>query len=485
MPNPNYGDTFYSKFGMPQIKAYAESFGTPGIAPYFTDNVVIPNSSSVSFSFAAASSTPLPLRFAYQIRKRLSADDPTWDGGETWTDWADAGGTVDAWTELYTTGGTATSDVTEGQRTYRVVGFVYNHLYDHSTYDAFEYRVQCWTIQDVSGTIRYGQVATKVIRVDFAPSYAITTSIASAALNAAELQLALWDWPRGARIFTLERVESGTIDIYPGQSLALGDFIVSPFNTTAAGANVTTTAKVYPNGVANTFEPIGYPTGYRITNPLTIVTPDNAVTKPVVSATKNGTTIDFVVNDASYEKVEVLVQWLGGGVTIPAVLDDGKWYATAVPPFNTAIAWKVSGYKTVLGQLLFNSTTSSAPITIPGYGYELRADDGRTVTLTLEAKEQMTTDVDSATITLASGSTIARHGQGNKRTWTLRGQLLGASHSATSDWIDALAILDEPRNLTYRNPYGEVRRVCVSSWSRNPASVWDVVDVSVSFAEVE
>ena len=476
MANPTYGDTYDPSYPTFPLSGLALDVGDPLESGDLTLEIVIPYGGSQQMRFVTSDAN---MRMAYQVRMRLSCNAVGWDGGTTWTDWEDGNGNVGAWEELYTgTGATASSAISG--TTYRATTWYQNLSYSTATYDAIEVRVQCWSYWYGGGVGKYGSPTDKIIRIDYSPTFA-ATAIASTALQAIEVDLSIDTWGRGASVYKLHRLESGTWMWSGDKSSANGEFVITGFNFDIASTSVTIVAEVWPVDAGSAF----YPKRYSVTTPITKVEPDHAVTKPVVTIDTSDDVLDFTVNDASYERVIVLATWSGGSKEVLATKSGGNWYASVLTPFGVPVTWRVSAYKTILGQLLFNSTDSGSPVTIAGYGYELRAADGRSVTLTLEAKEQMTWDVDSATITLASGRTVARHGLGNKRTWTLRGQLLGSSHSATSDWIDALAILNLPQNLTYRNPYGEVARVCVTSWTRNPASIWDVLDISVSFTEVE
>ena len=473
MPNPTYGDTYVESMPTPYVDAYAVTADRSTASL----NVAVP-SSGATMQFRVLSPDSLRVRVAYQLRKRYTAYSGSWDGGETWTDWQNSGGTVDAWTEMYTTAETSTTLVTNiGQCTTTTVSLPYNIL----TYDAIEYRVQAWCITGSGGSISYGSPATQTIRIDYAPAFVISDAIANLADNSLMLQLVLANdaWGRGAEAFCIDNLRVGGVSIPRADSKASGEFKYSSDVAAAlieAGSTIDVTAHIIPNGSSANLQ-------YTVNKAMTALNPSSAVTAPTVTTSTVDGMLAFSAADDSYNGVTVIATWNGGSAEIEATLSGGNWTADATVPFNSTVSYRVTAYKTVLGVQRFNYTEGTA--TLVGMCYELRADDGSTLTMTLEAKEQMTWDVDSATITLASGRTVARHGLGNKRTWTLRGQLLGSSHSATSDWIDALAILNLPQNLTYRNPYGEVARVCVTSWTRNPASIWDVLDISVSFTEVE
>lgn len=480
MANPTYGDTYDSTITTPSFVGITRA---PGGSVLASGSYVAVPTGGAELRFGIVSGEHYQARFAYQVRYRESANDPSWDGGETWTDWQDANGTVDAWEELYTgNGATALETASWMPPTVTTVTSTFKPSIPWSTvdtYDAIEYRVQCWSIF-VKGAVRYGSPNTKTIRVNFLPTFTATAT-ASAADLSLTLQLTVDDWGRGAQSYTASSLafsDGGSFASSRTSSDGRIAYSSSEVGDSLDSATVDITGFVYANGSSN-----GGMLPYTVTAPITVEGASGAVTKPVVAISDVNGAKEFDITDATYDSVTVTVSWAGSSYVANATESGGHWYADIVLPFNVTAAWTVAAYRDILGTTYFNTTEGTLSET--GLRYELRADDGRTVTLTLEAKEQMTTDVDSATITLASGRTIARHGLGNKRTWTLRGQLLGASHSATSDWIDALAILDEPANLTYRNPYGEVARVCVSSWTRNPASVWDVVDVSVTFTEVE
>ena len=481
MPNPTYGDTYDSTLPTPSFVGITRA---PGGSVLTYGNSASVNTGGAEFRFGIVYGEHYDGRFAYQVRYRESANDPNWDGGETWTDWQDGNGVTDAWEELYSgTTGTPVETTSWMPPNVTVVTSVFKPSIPWSTvdtYDAIEYRVQCWYIFAKGGVVRYGSPETKTIRINFLPTFTATAT-ASAADFSLTLQLTVDDWGRGAQSYTVNSLafsDGGTFGASRTSADGTFTYSAAEVGESLDSATVDIVGYVYANGTSN-----GALLPYTVTQSITVEGDSGLVTQPVVAITDNNGAKEFKVTDDSYDSVTVTASWGGGSYVLNATKSGGYWYADIVLPFNVTATWTVAAYKEILNVLYFN--TDSGTLTESGLRYELRADDGSTLTMTLEAKEQMTWDVDSAAITLASGRTVARHGLGNKRTWTLRGQLLGSSHSATSDWIDALAILNLPQNLTYRNPYGEVARVCVTSWTRNPASIWDVLDISVSFTEVE
>ena len=471
MANPTYGTDYDATYPTPSVVGYDE---------YGAGTIVGVPTAGATFRFALTAAVSRDVRIAYQVRYRESANAVGWDGGVTWTDWQDSNGVVDAWEELYSgTGHTALDNgpgwgVPGGVTTWNL-SIPWNTV---DTYDAIEFRVQAWCFWHKSGHGYYGSPDTKVIRVDFMPTFT-ATAVASGADSSLAVALTVDDWGRGSqsyRIASLAFSDGGSVTTAKTSTSGAFTYGASEVGDYIDSVSVTIDGTVTAVGSYSS-------ASYAVTQSITVDNPSSAVTAPVVAITDSNGAKEFKVTDASYESVTVTVSWGGGSYVLEAAKSGGYWYADVVVPFNVTVSWTVAGYRTIGGVLLYN--TDDGTLSETGLRYELRADDGSTLTMTLEAKEQMTWDVDSATITLASGRTVARHGLGNKRTWTLRGQLLGSSHSATSDWIDALAILNLPQNLTYRNPYGEVARVCVTSWTRNPASIWDVLDISVSFTEVE
>lgn len=489
MPNPTYGATYDATIPTPFVQGitnWGNGYANSSVGTALT----VPTAGAeLRFGIGGGNSS-LGSRIAYQVRRRYSANAVGWDGGETWTDWMDAGGNVDEWEELYTTSFTALSSLSTvygfSRADMRSVTSDFKPSVAWSTvatYDAVEYRVQAWQVKGSGNSVRYGSPDVKVIRVNFAPTFSVSAK-GNSADDSLSLALSISGWARGARYYAVKSLTfsptGGDVTIARSVSSVDGTFA---FPASAVGEYVKTspTVKVrgiaYPNGSSASFS-------YDVSASIAAWAPDGSkVTAPSTTVADAGSAKVFSIANATYDRVEIAVSWDGGGYEVVPRLEGGIWSATVCPPYNVEAAWVVTAYDTIGGTEYYNK--SNGTFTVNGWGYTLTADDGREVTLALEAKEQRSTDEDATVTTLASGRQIARHGYGTKRTFSLRGQLLGASHSATSDWLDALAILDEPANLTYRNPYGEVIRVAVTSWTRSPASVWDVVDVSINFAEVE
>ena len=487
--NPTYGAIYDATIPTPSVNGIT-SWGNGYSNFKWGTKLVVPTSGAEQrFGFKSANIS-LSTRIAYQVRKRYSANAVGWDGGESWTEWGSEAGVADAWTELYTTANTPTSPIGD------VYGFVLADMNlvtrdyhpqmpysDVNTYDAIEYRVQCWHINGSGASMKYGSPDVKTIRVDYAPTFAVTAQ-GSSADDSLKLTLAVSNWGRGAQLYsigaltfsptggdvTIKRSNSSSTGVFKYPAELVGEYVKSSGTVAVQGI-------VYPVGSSASF-------AYTVGASIAAWNPDGtAVTQPVVEATDLGGAYLLTIADSTYDRVSVTVSWNGGGYETEATKSGADWTALVCPPFNTEATWVVMAYDTVGGVEYYNK--SNGTFTAVGYGYELRADDGRAVSLVLEAKEQLSTDTDATVTTLASGRQVARHGLGTKRSWTLRGQLLGSSHSAESDWLGDLAILDEPANLTYRNPYGEVARVCVTGWTRSPASVWDVIEVAVSFTEVD
>lgn len=484
MANPNYGVDYDPS--IPTPSATAVTYWGSGYANDSTigTSLVIPTGgASLRFGLVSSVATGYAVRFAYQVRYRLSANDPNWDGGETWTDWADGNGTLDAWTELYTgnngTNVTAVSEVIAGLA-YVTSDFHPSLAYSVSTYDAIEYRIQAWYGRIKSGVFKYyGSPDVKTVRIEYVPTYTVSAAHVTSD-DSLRVEMSISGWGRGAAMYTIGSIYLDGLTVSGTRSAAGGSFTY-PYSEVGSvigtASSVTVHGWVLANGNTQSF-------AYDVTQSITVEGIDGAVTKPVVSTTTSGGIIGFSVTDATYESVTVTVTWSGGSHDFPMSLSGGTWTADVLPPFNTACDWKVAAYKTINAVLAFNTTESSDPVTISGYGYELRAADGSSVTLTLESKEQLSTDEDATTTTLASGRTVSRYGRGTRRSISLRGQLLGSSHSATSDWIGDLAVLDLGQDLTYRNPYGEVKTVAVTSWTRAAADIWDVLDISINMTEV-
>lgn len=481
MPNPSYGDIYDETFPTPSAAGLTHwtNAGGGDVSMYGLD-VAVPTYGATAY-FALKNSNSYKVRFAYQVRYRYSANDPSWDGGETWTGWQDSNGVADAWEELWTGHNGSTlkkpswmppnlSGVTDDFEEAIPWSTV-------DTYDAIEYRVQCWCFKYNSPNEYYGSPMTYIVRLDFTPSFTATAT-ASAADGSMTLALAVDDWGRGAQLYRIDRLafsDGGVVSTRKSSEDGTLRYAASEVGDYIDSATVAVSGFVAPNGSS-------VRTSYDVTATITLDSASGSVTQPVVEVASSDGSESFKVTDASYESVTVTVTWADGSSVVDAAKSGGYWYADVVAPFNVETSWTVAAHKTVGGSKLFN--TKAGTFTMPGYGYELRADDGRHVTLVLEADAPLNTDTDTTVTTLASGRSVARHGNGIRRAWTLKGTLLGSSHSATSDWLDDLAILDEPRDLTFRSPYGEVKRVAVTGWQRSAPDIWDVVDVTVTMREV-
>ena len=98
------------------------------------------------------------------------------------------------------------------------------------------------------------------------------------------------------------------------------------------------------------------------------------------------------------------------------------------------------------------------------------------------------TNVDTETVTLASGRTVARHGKASTGQINLGGVIVSpataSTASVTSKWLPDVETLQEPHDWILRTPMGERYQVAVTSVNRDQ-NVGRYATVSVGLSEVD